>query len=175
MLLMRSMRFIHSSRIAALRLAGNRWLETDAKCLFSSMDFEAEEEKLIRSVVGAFFASYNKLGYGFVEKVYGLALERELIKRLHVVTREVPVEIWYDGIVLTSLRLDMVVDGRLIVELKSSEKLHFTATRQVYNYLKATRLEVGLLLHYGPLPHFWRINRRPATSDVEHVSHEEHE
>ena len=134
----------------------------------------AEEEKLVRSVVGAFFASYNKLGYGFLENVYSLALERELTKRLHVVVREVPVQILYDGVPLCCLRLDMVVDGRLIVELKASEKLHFTATRQVYNYLRATGIQAGLLLHYGPLPHFWRVNFQPEMRDVEHSSHEKH-
>lgn len=54
-------------------------------------------------------------------------------------------------------RLDMIVDDRLVVETKSTYELHRAAHRQVYNYLKATRLEVGLLLHFGPEPKFYRL------------------
>lgn len=50
----------------------------------------------------------------------------------------------------------MIVDERLVVEIKSTLVLHEAATRQVYNYLRATRLEVGLLLLFGPEPKFYR-------------------
>ena len=54
-------------------------------------------------------------------------------------------------------RLDMVVDQRVIIEAKSTQELHESARRQVQNYLRATRLEVGLLLHFGPDPAFYRL------------------
>ena len=115
------------------------------------------EEELTRSVIGAFFDVYNTLGYGFLEHVYALALERELLGRGHRVGREVSVNIAYKGISLTSQRLDFVVDEKLIVEAKSTQILPAFAARQLYNYLRATNLEIGLLLHFGPEPRFHRL------------------
>jgi GxxExxY protein len=115
------------------------------------------EEELTRSVIGAFFTVYNTLGYGFLEKVYATALENELRARGHVVNREVPVEVYYEGVVIGVQRLDMVVDGKLVVEVKSTELLHPNAKRQLLNYLRGTTLEVGLLLHFGPQPKFHRV------------------
>ena len=115
------------------------------------------EEELTRSVIGAFFDVYNTLGYGFLEHVYAMALERELIARGHRVGREVSVNIVYKGTTLTSQRLDFVVDEKLVVENKSTQTLPAFAPRQVFNYLRATNLAVGLLLHYGPEPKFYRV------------------
>ena len=114
-------------------------------------------ERLTHSVIGAFFDVYNALGYGFLEHVYVLALERELKMREHHVARELGVTIRYKGEELCVQRLDMVVDGVLVVESKSTTTLHPTAHRQLFNYLRATNLEVGLLLHFGPEPKFHRV------------------
>ena len=115
------------------------------------------EEALTRSVIGAFFDVYNGLDFGFLEHVYVVALELELRERGHAVAREVSVPIHYRGRELTRQRLDMVVDGRLVVETKSTLALHPASLRQLYNYLRATRLEVGLLLHFGPSAKFHRV------------------
>ncbi len=114
-------------------------------------------ESLTRSILGAFFEVYNTLGYGFLESIYKRALERELIARGHSVAREVGVRIIYKGDDLGLQRLDMVVDQRVVVEIKSTFDLHECFRRQVYNYLKATNLEVGLLLHFGPKARFFRV------------------
>lgn len=114
------------------------------------------EEPLTQSVIGAFFEVYNILGFGFLEHIYILALERELRARGHRVDREVPVPIYYKGNVLGGCRIDMLVDDSLIVETKSTIVLPPAAKRQLYNYLKATAIEVGLLLHFGPEPKFYR-------------------
>ena len=79
------------------------------------------QEELTHSVIGAFFDVYNTLGYGFLEHVYGMALERKLLARGHAVGREVSVNIAYKGVTLTSQRLDFVVDERLVVETKSTK------------------------------------------------------
>jgi GxxExxY protein len=63
----------------------------------------------------------------------------------------------YDGVELGFQRLDLIVDQRVVVEAKSTSELHKHATRQVYNYLRATHLEVGLLLHFGLEPRFYRV------------------
>lgn len=130
---------------------------------------ELLEERLTHSVIGAFYQVYNALGFGFLEHVYALALERELRDRGHDVAREVRVPVLYKGEELARQRIDMVVDDRLIVETKATLELHRAAARQVYSYLCATRFEVGLLLHFGPEPAFHRLvrtippGRRPRT------------
>ena len=115
------------------------------------------EERLTESVIGAFFEVYNTLGFGFLEHIYVMALERELLARKHRVGREVAVPVFYKGQILAEQRLDMIVDGRLVVETKSTYELHKFANRQLYNYLRSTNLQVGLLLHFGPTAHFQRV------------------
>lgn len=122
-------------------------------------------ERLTHSVIGGFYEVYNTLGFGFLEQVYVTALERELRTRGHSVGREVFVPVHYKGEQIVRQRLDMVVDEKLVVEVKSTYELHGAAPRQVYNYLRATHLELGLLLHFGPHPKFYRILcRQPSTS-----------
>jgi GxxExxY protein len=126
---------------------------------------ELIEERLTHSVIGAFYDVYNTLGYGFLEYLYKNALERELRARGHQVGREVYVIVTYKGEELGRQRIDLIVDERLIVEIKSTQDLHSAATRQIYNYLKATTIEVGLLFHFGPKPNFHRIIRRNPWRD----------
>ena len=115
------------------------------------------EERLTHSAIGAFFDVYNNLGYGFLETVYAMALERELIARGHQVGREVWVPVLYKGQELCKQRVDMVVDEKLVIETKSAADLPKTGSRQLHNYLRATNLRIGLLFHFGPEPKFFRI------------------
>ncbi|MGH7721076.1 MAG: GxxExxY protein [Gemmatimonadaceae bacterium] len=125
------------------------------------------EERLTHAVIGAFFEVYNTLGFGFLEHVYVMALERELVARDHRVAREVGVRVIYKGVELATQRLDMIVDDAVVVEAKSAYELHRAAPRQVYNYLRATGLEVGLLLHFGPEPKFYRLMCRNTPHTAE--------
>lgn len=113
-------------------------------------------EDLTCSIIGAFYEVYNTLGFGFLEHIYVLALERELRARGHVVRRQVGVRVHYKGEELGLQRLDMIVDDMVVVEVKSSYDLHPAARRQLFNYLRGSNLEVGLLLHFGPKPRFYR-------------------
>jgi GxxExxY protein len=115
------------------------------------------ERETTNEVIGAFFEVYNALGFGFLEHVYTMALERVLIGRGRMVGREVSVPVWFQGEILTSQRIDLIVDERVVVEVKSSHVLPPTAQRQTLNYLRATRLEVALVLHFGPKPRFYRL------------------
>jgi GxxExxY protein len=115
------------------------------------------EAQLTGSVIGAFYEVYNTLGFGFLEHIYKAALERELLARGHKVAREVAVVVLYKGHPLAVQRLDMIVDDKLVVESKSTAELHPSARRQLHNYLRATILEVGLLLHFGLQPKFYRV------------------
>jgi len=115
------------------------------------------EEALTRSIIAAFFAVYNTLGFGLSERIYLLALEQELIARGHTVDIEVSVPVLYRGVLLQSQRLDLLVDGRVVIEIKATPVLHPSASQQLYNYLRLTTYQVGLLLHFGPEPSFSRL------------------
>jgi GxxExxY protein len=117
---------------------------------------ELIEEELTQVVIGVFYDVYNSLGYGFLENVYGLAMERELTHLGQAVAREYPARIYLKGDPLCQYRVDMVVGEKVIVEIKATEQLHNSAMRQLRNYLKATDFEVGLLLHFGPEPKCYR-------------------
>lgn len=109
------------------------------------------------AIIGAFYDVYRGLGYGFLESLYTRALECELLDRGHRVAREVHVPVGFKGRELGRQRLDMIVNDRVVVETKATEILHPHATRQLFAYLRATNLEVGLLLHFGPQPRFHRV------------------
>jgi GxxExxY protein len=129
---------------------------------------ELYEGELTHSVIGAFYEVHKHLGFGFLERFYVMALERELLERGHRVAREVSVHVLYKGQELGSQRLDLIVDEKLVVETKATSDLHKSATRQLYNYLKATNLELGLVLHFGPEPRFYRVICRNRRKDPEH-------
>lgn len=132
------------------------------------------DEALTRSIIAAFFEVYNTLGYGFLESVYAEALARELRRRGHRVEREVAVKVWFKGQLIARQRVDMLVDDRVIIEIKSGLTLPITGSRQLYNYLRGTDKEVGLLLHFGPEPKFYREYcpnaRKDLGSDASDVS-----
>ncbi len=129
---------------------------------------ELYEGELTHSVIGAFYEVHNNLGFGFLERFYVMALERELLERGHRVAREVSVNVLYKGQELGSQRLDLIVDEKLVVETKATSDLHKSATRQLYNYLKATNLELGLVLHFGPEAKFYRVICRNRQKNPEH-------
>jgi len=126
------------------------------------------EERLTHSIIGGFYEVYNYYGFGLSEKVYTNALEIELRARGHKVDREVSILIYYKGIPVAWQRVDMIVDDKVIVESKASARLPPDAEPQLLSYVRATRLELGLLLHFGPKPYFRRLiasNRRPDPVD----------
>jgi GxxExxY protein len=115
------------------------------------------EESLTHSVIGAFYEVHTGLGFGFREYLYALALERDLVAKGHKVDREVAVPVYYRGEPLAWQTLDMTVDEKLILEIKAAERLHPSATQQLFGYLCATKLELGLVLHFGREPKFHRV------------------
>ena len=114
-------------------------------------------EELTQFVIGAFYEVYNTLGFGFLEHIYKAALEHELRARGHRIAHEMWVTVFFKGITLGKQRLDLVVDEKLVVELKSTYDLRPGALRQLHNYLCAKHLQVGLFLHFGPEPKFYRM------------------
>ena len=121
---------------------------------------------LTESIIAAFYEVYNEMGFGFREKFHCDSLELELKERGHSVGREVDVPVWYKQYNLGDQRIDMIVDQLVVVEVKSSAILPPGAKQQLHNYLRATDLQVGLLLHFGEKPYFYRkvVRNRQRTS-----------
>ena len=130
---------------------------------------ELIHERLTYSIIGSFYEVNNTLGLGFFEGVYMSALERELIARGHRVEREVWVPVWYKGEVVARQRVDMIVDETVIVEGKATFQLHSDAGRQPYSYVRSTKFEVALLLHFNPKPRAYRFTCRNECPPSEKV------
>ena len=116
-----------------------------------------QQEVITREVIGAFFTVYNELRHGFLESVYANALEFELRQRGQRVAREVPVSVHYCGVPVGFYRADLVVEDIVLVEIKATRIMDPQARQQILNYLRGTDLDIGLLLHFGPKPHFERV------------------
>ena len=115
------------------------------------------EERTTEAVIRSLYDVHDDLGFGHREMIYAIALERDLVAKGHQVDREVAVMVYFRGEPLARQTLDMIVDGRVIIENKATEHLHPQATLQLFSYLCATDLEVGLLLHFGREPRFHRV------------------
>ena len=109
------------------------------------------------SIIDSFYEVYRELGFGFREYIYTRALQRLLVAKGHKVEREVPIMVFFLGEPLAYERMDTVVDDKVIVENKAREILDPDATAQVFAGLAATDLEVGLVLHFGKKPRFYRV------------------
>lgn len=106
-------------------------------------------EALTEKIIGAAFTVSNALGHGFLEVVYKNALVEELSSKGIRVVKERPFVIHYNGKQVGLYVADVVVDECVIVELKAVETLTRSHAAQVLNYLKASRLPIGLLLNFG--------------------------
>jgi len=107
-------------------------------------------------ILKAFYTVYNALGYGFLEKVYENAMILELRALGLRVERQVPLKIHYGQHLIGEYFADLVVEGKVIVELKSAETISQSHINQLQNYLKATDIEAGMLLNFGEEPKFKR-------------------
>jgi GxxExxY protein len=118
---------------------------------------QLKEAELTGAIIRAFYAVYDALGYGFLESVYCAALAIELRKKGVAFRQQAPVDVYYDGERVGHFRSDVIVTDKVLVEVKSTKALDESDQRQVLNYLRATNLEIGMLLHFGPNPQFQRL------------------
>jgi GxxExxY protein len=128
--------------------------------------FEGKYANVTEKIIGALFVVYNALGYGFSEKVYENALMLELQKLGLDAEQQKPITVYYDGQAVGEYAADIIVNGVVIVELKAVRQLLKEHEAQLLNYLKATMIEVGLLLNFGPKAVFKRMvydNNRKGT------------
>src|SRR5262245_33770893 len=122
--------------------------------------------EVTEKILQAFYQVYNTLGYGFLEKVYENALVIELRRMGLRVEQQAKIKVYYEGIEVGEYFADLLVEECVIVELKTAEALCEEHYAQLLNYLKATKIEVGLLLNFGPKPEARRKvfdnDRKPA-------------
>ena len=113
-------------------------------------------EEITNKIIEAFYKVYNELGYGFLEKVYENALVYELTKMGLDVRNQFTITVLYDDIIVGDYYADIVVENKVIIELKAAKILCEEHEIQLVNYLKATDIEVGLLLNFGEKAEFKR-------------------
>jgi len=108
------------------------------------------DEELATAVVDEAFRLHKDLGPGLLESVYSTLLAHRLAKRGLNVEREKHVIFEYDGVRFDQgFRVDLLVEGRVVVELKSVEQLHPSAFKQTLTYLRLMNLRIGLLINFG--------------------------
>ncbi len=114
-------------------------------------------KEITREIIRGFYKVYNKLGYGFLEKVYENALMVELKKLGFEVVQQKKIKVFYDGFIVGEYCADLIVNDAVVIELKSVEALCKEHKNQLINYLRSTEKEVGLLLNFGKEPEFQRV------------------
>ena len=117
-------------------------------------DFKYRE--LTEKIIKIFYRVYNKLGYGFLEKVYENAMMKEFKGEDIPAVSQYAIKVIYEDEIVGEYFSDILVDNKVIVEIRAARSLAIENDAQLLNYLKATEIEVGLLLNFGPKPDFKR-------------------
>ena len=108
-----------------------------------------KHQELTSKIIKCAYAVHKKLGFGFLENVYQNALLIELLKEGLHAEKERRIQIHYDGQVIGDYIADIVVEEKIILELKATKEINPVHEAQLVNYLKATGIEVGLLINFG--------------------------
>lgn len=126
-----------------------------------------KHSELTGKILKAFYNVYNELGYGFLENVYENAMMIELKKMELIAEKQKPIKVFYDEILVGDYYADILVENKVILELKAVEIISTKHEVQLVNYLKATEIEVGLLLNFGPKPqHKRRVLTREYLNNI---------
>jgi GxxExxY protein len=112
---------------------------------------------ITQKVIGVFYDVYNELGYGFLESVYQKALGLALNGAGLHVCAPIKISVWFRGTKVGYFEGDMLVEKCVLLELKATRALDSSHQAQLLNYLRATDIEIGLLLNFGPKPEFKRL------------------
>ena len=104
---------------------------------------------LTEKIINCAYKVHNTLGFGFLEKIYQSALMIELAKSGLIAKSEAPIKVYYDQNIIGDYVADIIVEDKVILELKSVKELNPAHEAQLTNYLKATGVEVGLLINFG--------------------------
>ena len=120
------------------------------------MPIDLKEKALTDLIIKAFYNTYNTLGHGFLEIVYEKSLLIELRKMRLNALRQQKIEVYYEGLLVGYYIADLIVNQKVIIEVKSATSLHPAHEAQLKNYLRATGIEIGLLFNFGEPPQFNR-------------------
>jgi GxxExxY protein len=123
-----------------------------------------QHSELTQEVIGSAMEVHKVLGPGFLETIYQRALLRELVVRGLTVESERPIEILYKGHTVGKHRLDIIVANAVVVELKAVNSIADVHLAQALSYLKASRLNVALILNFGEPRLTWKRVVKSATS-----------
>ena len=115
-----------------------------------------KHSEIAGKIIKAFYSVYNMLGYGFLEKVYENALVMELKEMGLSVLQQAPIKVFYNNSEVGEYFADLIVENCVIIELKAVEHLLKIHEAQLLNYLKATNIEVGLLINFGTTAEYRR-------------------
>jgi len=113
--------------------------------------------QLTQQIIGVYFDVYNELGMGFLESVYQKSLALALKSAGLEVFSRIDIPVWFRGQQVGQFEGDLLVEKCVLLELKAARALNSTHQAQLLNYLRATEIEVGLLLNFGPRPEFKRV------------------
>ncbi|MCF7792671.1 MAG: GxxExxY protein [Candidatus Cloacimonetes bacterium] len=116
------------------------------------MSNKLKHEGISDLILKAYYKVYNVFGYGFLEKIYEKALLIELRKSGLKCVSQHPIKVFYEGEVIGNYIADIIVEDKILLELKSIKTLTIQDESQLLNYLSCTEFEVGLLLNFGPKP-----------------------
>src|SRR5579863_1236350 len=116
-----------------------------------------KHQESTEAIIRSFYEVYNELGHGFLESIYEEALFRVLKNNGVSVQRQHPLSVWFRGEQIGDFRADLIVADHVIVELKAVKALEPFHEAQLLNYPRASHLEVGLLLNFGPTPKIKRL------------------
>ena len=108
-------------------------------------------------IVGVFYDVYNELGYGFLESVYENSLCIALREKGLEVQQQIAIPVWFRNSQVGDFDADVMINRLVLLELKTARAIEQAHVAQLLNYLKATQIEVGLLLNFGPRPEFKRV------------------
>ena len=115
-----------------------------------------KHSQLTQNIIKAYYNVYNTLGFGFLEKVYENAMVLELKEMGFEVEKQKQIDVFYHNEPIGTYYADLLVNDKVILELKAAQYLLENHEIQLINYLKATKIEVGLLLNFGKKPEFKR-------------------
>jgi GxxExxY protein len=121
------------------------------------MNEDLQHRELTEKIIGLFYDVYNELGFGFLESVYEEAMGIALTDAGLKIQRQYPVPVWFRGRQIGDFKADLLVEEKIILELKAARSMDLAYEKQLLNYLRGTRLEVGLLLNFGPRAEFRRL------------------
>ena len=113
--------------------------------------------EVTEKIIGVFYDVYNELGYGFLESVYEESLVISLREAGLRLERQLAIPVWFRGHQVGQFRGDILVEGKVLLELKSTRTIEAAHEAQLLHYLKSTEIEIGLLLNFGSRPQFRRL------------------